>query len=60
MRPIRVLEADDHDLFRAGLRSLLQNIAGIGFAWVDHKAHQAGVIALCRQVVGGGPRLTGH
>jgi YesN/AraC family two-component response regulator len=29
MKPIRVLLADDHDLFRAGLRSLLQNIVGI-------------------------------
>lgn len=29
MRPIRVLLADDHDLFRAGLRVLLQDLGGI-------------------------------
>lgn len=29
MRPIRVLLADDHDLFRAGLRVLLQDLAGV-------------------------------
>ena len=29
MKPIRVLLADDHDLFRAGIRSLLQDLAGI-------------------------------
>ena len=28
-KPIRVLLADDHDLFRAGIRSLLQALAGI-------------------------------
>jgi len=28
MRPIRVLLADDHDLFRAGLRVLLQDLGG--------------------------------
>jgi DNA-binding NarL/FixJ family response regulator len=28
-RPIRVLLADDHDLFRAGIRSLMQGFAGI-------------------------------
>jgi DNA-binding NarL/FixJ family response regulator len=28
-KPIRVLLADDHDLFRAGVRSLLENLAGI-------------------------------
>jgi DNA-binding NarL/FixJ family response regulator len=28
MRPIRVLLADDHDLFRAGLRVLLQDVGG--------------------------------
>ena len=31
VKPIRVLLADDHDLFRAGIRSLLQNVAGIEF-----------------------------
>ncbi len=29
MKPIRILLADDHDLFRAGLRSLLQHLVGI-------------------------------
>jgi DNA-binding NarL/FixJ family response regulator len=29
MKPIRVLLADDHDLVRAGVRALLQNLAGI-------------------------------
>ncbi len=29
MRPIRVLLADDHDLFRAGVRALLHNLDGI-------------------------------
>ena len=29
MKPIRVLLADDHDLFRAGIRALLQDLAGI-------------------------------
>jgi DNA-binding NarL/FixJ family response regulator len=29
VKPIRVLLADDHDLFRAGIRSLLRNVAGI-------------------------------
>jgi DNA-binding NarL/FixJ family response regulator len=29
MKPIRVLIADDHDLFRAGLRALLQDLGGI-------------------------------
>src|SRR5690348_1261432 len=29
MKPIRVLLADDHDLFRAGVRSLLQEMSGI-------------------------------
>ena len=29
MRPIRVLLADDHDLFRAGIRSLLDRLADI-------------------------------
>jgi DNA-binding NarL/FixJ family response regulator len=29
MRPIRVLLADDHDLVRAGIRALLQGLAGI-------------------------------
>src|SRR5260370_20487535 len=29
MRPIRVLLADDHDLFRAGIRSLLEKVAGV-------------------------------
>ncbi len=29
MRPIRILLADDHDLFRAGLRALLQGLEGI-------------------------------
>jgi DNA-binding NarL/FixJ family response regulator len=29
VKPIRVLLADDHDLFRAGIRSLLENLAGI-------------------------------
>lgn len=29
MKPIRILLADDHDLIRAGIRSLLQNIAGV-------------------------------
>jgi DNA-binding NarL/FixJ family response regulator len=29
MNPIRVLLADDHDLFRAGIRSLLEKVAGI-------------------------------
>jgi DNA-binding NarL/FixJ family response regulator len=29
MNPIRVLLADDHELVRAGIRALLQNIAGI-------------------------------
>jgi DNA-binding NarL/FixJ family response regulator len=29
MKPTRVLLADDHDLFRAGIRALLQNLAGI-------------------------------
>ncbi|MDB5306449.1 MAG: LuxR family transcriptional regulator [Gemmataceae bacterium] len=28
MRPIRVLLADDHDLFRAGLRALLEDLGG--------------------------------
>lgn len=28
MRPVRVLLADDHDLFRAGLRVLLQDLGG--------------------------------
>ncbi len=29
MRPIRVVVADDHDLVRAGIRALLQTIAGV-------------------------------
>src|SRR5580704_2875286 len=29
MKPIRVLLADDHDLFRAGIRSLLEKVAGV-------------------------------
>jgi DNA-binding NarL/FixJ family response regulator len=29
MKPIRVVLADDHDLVRAGLRALLQSIAGV-------------------------------
>jgi len=29
MKPIRVILADDHDLVRAGIRSLLENLAGI-------------------------------
>jgi DNA-binding NarL/FixJ family response regulator len=29
MKPIRVLLADDHDLFRAGIRALLDNLDGI-------------------------------
>jgi len=29
MKPIRVILADDHDLVRAGIRSLLDNVAGI-------------------------------
>ena len=28
-RPIRVLVADDHELFRAGVRSLMQGFAGV-------------------------------
>jgi DNA-binding NarL/FixJ family response regulator len=28
-KPIRILLADDHDLFRAGIRSLLQSLSGI-------------------------------
>jgi DNA-binding NarL/FixJ family response regulator len=28
-RPVRILLADDHELFRAGIRSLLHNLAGI-------------------------------
>ena len=29
MSPIRVLLADDHDLFRAGIRSLLDHVADV-------------------------------
>ncbi len=29
MRPVRILLADDHDLFRAGLKALLQDLGGI-------------------------------
>jgi DNA-binding NarL/FixJ family response regulator len=29
MKPIRVLLADDHDLFRAGVRSLLEKLSGV-------------------------------
>src|SRR4051812_15378167 len=29
MKPVRVLLADDHDLVRAGIRALLQGLAGI-------------------------------
>src|SRR5258708_7154422 len=29
MKPIRVFLADDHELFRAGIRSLLNNVAGV-------------------------------
>ena len=32
MKPIRVLLADDHDLFRAGIRSLLEKVEGIEVA----------------------------
>src|SRR5439155_1659062 len=28
-KPIRILVVDDHELFRAGIRSLLRNLAGI-------------------------------
>jgi len=29
MKPVRILLADDHTLVRAGIRSLLNNMAGI-------------------------------
>jgi DNA-binding NarL/FixJ family response regulator len=32
MKPIRVLLADDHDLFRAGMRALLEKVAGVEVA----------------------------
>jgi DNA-binding NarL/FixJ family response regulator len=32
MKPIRVLLADDHDLFRAGIRSLLEKVEGVEVA----------------------------
>ena len=41
MKPIRVLLADDHDLFRAGIRALLEKVPGvevIGEASTGHEA----------------------
>lgn len=41
MKPIRVLLADDHDLFRAGIRALLEKVSGvevIGEASTGHEA----------------------
>jgi DNA-binding NarL/FixJ family response regulator len=41
MKSIRVLLADDHDLFRAGIRSLLEKVEGIEVAGEAGDGHEA-------------------
>ncbi|HZZ77876.1 MAG TPA: response regulator transcription factor [Gemmataceae bacterium] len=41
MKPIRVILVDDHDLVRAGLRALLQKIAGISVVAEAADGHEA-------------------
>lgn len=41
MKPLRLLIADDHDLLRAGLRLLLQNLTGIVVVAEAHNGQEA-------------------